>query len=139
MTKKEMRNWIAGLAIAGLMLLGLIVPKSCHADEGVALTICNETDRVVSYVVLWKDHDIEEYKGQWVPRCGGELQPGDVYDVGDDSFKLGSGLHYVLFHIFEPGSRLHIEGESSYYFNVPESRNDPIILTVDPEAKCVRH
>ena len=91
MTKREKANWIAGIAIAILMLLGLIANKGMSWG-GCDLVLSNPTDQTVVYNVEWLDHDIKEYQGYWVIRCGGELKSGETYRLPDF---LGIGRHRI--------------------------------------------
>ena len=97
MTRREKANWIAGIAIAILMLLGLMNNIGGYiasgAWEGCDLVLSNPTDQTVAYNVEWLDHDIEEYRGYWIARCGGELKSGDTYRLSDF---LGIGRHRIL-------------------------------------------
>ena len=48
---------------------------------GCDLVLSNPTDQTVIYNVEWLDHDIKEYQGYWIPRCGGELKSGATYSL----------------------------------------------------------
>jgi len=97
MKKREKVKLIAGIAgitIAILMLLGLIVNEGM-SWSGCDLALSNSTDQTVIYNVEWLDHNIKEYQGFWVTRCSGELKAGATYRLSDF---LGIGRHRITWH-----------------------------------------
>ena len=88
--------WIAGIVIAILMMLALMNSVGGYiasgAWSGCDLVLSNPTDQTVVYNVEWLDHDIKEFQGRWIIRCGGELKSDMTYKLPDF---LGMGRHRV--------------------------------------------
>ena len=81
--------------VEGLILVGLLMANYASAWSGCDLFIKNNTKEKITYHVEWLDHNIKKYKGYWIPRCGGELKPGETYSLPDF---LGIGRHRVRFY-----------------------------------------
>lgn len=128
---KSVLVFITGCILGGALML---LPAKCQAWDNVPLSIYNETDEKIIYYVSWLDHDIERYRGQFIPRCGGELLPGKVVHMNDGAPFLGAGRHLVRFYGIQSKGWV-----GQYYFAVPKNRVDTIILTVDPKTEITEH
>ena len=128
---------IKKLLTASLMTLILLMfvftnPTSGASDWkkcGTDLYIMNPLKEKIIYNILWLDHDIEKYKGQSIPRCGGELKPGGGFKVGgiNGDFKLCPGRHVAIFHIVIGGTGGRTVKVQPYGF-VIKATDDSIIL-----------
>lgn len=68
--------------------------KKCNAS----LVLVNTTGTKLVYNIAWLDHDIEIYKGQYMPRAGGELLPHEKSSASKD-FRLCLGRHKVIWYV----------------------------------------
>lgn len=89
------------------LLLGIFLLVTCAICMGVSdwkkcnteLILANTHDFVLIYNIKWLDHDLEDYKGYYIRRCGGEIQPYAMNNTADNSeFRLCPGRHVIIWH-----------------------------------------
>ena len=114
------------------LLLGIFLLVTCAISMGsdrrecnTELIMANTQGVLVVYNVKWLDHDMEKYKGKYVQRCKGELQPYTMNIVNKSKFRLCPGRHIVIWH-----KQGHPDVYNQYKFQITK---DMIQIVLTPE------
>jgi hypothetical protein len=94
---KKLRKILLGIIVMVMCAVGNVSAASDWKECNTKVVITNTTDQILTYHVIWLDHDIKELLGQPVPRCGGEARPGEVATMSSN-FRLCPGRHAVLWY-----------------------------------------
>jgi len=122
-----LKKILVGVALVLSCLVGMAGAASDWKKCNTELIMSNPTDSKMVYHVLWIDHDLKDYKGRPIPRCGGEILPGMVDSMSKD-FKLCIGRHAALW--FKCESVGDCERYGWYQFTI-ESNMAQVVLTPD--------
>jgi len=85
------------LAMAMMVVLALasVVPAKDWKTCKTSVIIANTTNTKCVYHVYWLDHDVKEYQGRPIPRCGGEIKAYSMEPL-TEPFHLCPGRHIAL-------------------------------------------
>ena len=96
MDKQKRQDNLFSVIFLIMWIILIMSGTSEGAWSGCDLVLTNDTDVTMTYHVSWLDHGIEKYKGYWIPRCCGELKPGESTTLSDF---LGVGRHEVKWYV----------------------------------------
>lgn len=132
---KRFLPFVVGFVIGTILVLGTWDAWGWASDWrkcDTRLMITNPLKHKIIYHIFWWDHNIEEFKGKPVVRCGGEIPAEDARDMGED-FRLCPGRHTALFYILSNGLGHRTVPIKPYNFVINE-KDDGIILSPSGEA-----
>ena len=104
MISRTIKRWIIGTiaAVVGFALLSTAYDVAHGFKEcPTKLQLFNPLDQPITYKLSWFDHNIPEYKGQPIIRCGGGLDAFERYVIRDE-FRLCPGKHSIEWSVKIP-------------------------------------
>lgn len=125
-----MKRFLLGilLVVCSVVFMGTSDWKKCDTE----LIMANTQNAVVNYHVKWFDHDVKAYRGLYIRRCGGELQPYKMVKFGSD-FRLCPGRHIVDWYKRNPNGRYTLY--TRYEFIVTKDMTQVVLTPEVMKAK----